>query len=68
MSNRTLNMNDSLYHYMLDTSLREDPVQKSLRDMTASMEWSQMQIAPEQGQFMAHGGDQDSGNRCFHRL
>ena len=53
MSNRTLNMNDSLYQYMLETSLREDPVQKSLRDMTARMEWSQMQIAPEQGQFMA---------------
>lgn len=53
MSNRTLNMTDELYRYMLDNSLRETAVQKSLRAHTASLEWSQMQIAPEQGQFMA---------------
>ena len=53
MSNRTLSMTDELYDYLLTTSLRETPVQKNLREHTAGMEGSQMQIAPEQGQFMA---------------
>ena len=53
MSNRTLNLTDSLYHYLLDHSLRESAAQKQLREHTAGIEWSQMQIAPEQGQFMA---------------
>jgi caffeoyl-CoA O-methyltransferase len=52
MSNRTLSMTDSLYDYLLNTSLRETEIQKKLRLQTASMEGSQMQIAPEQGQFM----------------
>lgn len=52
MSNRTLSMTDHLYDYLLNTSLRENEVQKKLREHTAGMENSQMQIAPEQGQFM----------------
>jgi predicted O-methyltransferase YrrM len=53
MSKRTLNLTDRLYQYLQDTSLRESVVQKSLRAATQSMQWSQMQISPEQGQFMA---------------
>lgn len=53
MSNRTLNLTDAVYDYLLAHSLKETPVQQQLRKETASMEMSAMQIAPEQGQFMA---------------
>lgn len=52
MSNRTLNLNDNIYHYLLDHSLRESPLLKQLRDETAKLEMARMQIAPEQGQFL----------------
>lgn len=53
MSNRTLNLDDPLYTYLLEHMAEETPIQKELRQHTAGLEWSQMQIAPEQGQFMA---------------
>lgn len=53
MSNKTLNLNASLYRYMLSVSLREPPILKSLRKETAKLSSRNMQIAPEQGQFMA---------------
>ena len=53
MSNRTLNMTDQLYQYLLDHSLRETEIQYRLREQTSTMTMSNMQIAPEQGQFMA---------------
>lgn len=52
MSNKTLSLDDNLYRYLLDNSLREAPILKKLREKTASMPASKMQIAPEQGQFM----------------
>ncbi len=52
MSTRTLNLTDQLYNYILDRSLREQPEQKALREETAKLEWANMQISPEQGQFM----------------
>jgi len=53
MTNKTLNLNETTYQYLLDASLREHPVLQRLRDYTASIAYSNMQIAPEQGQFMA---------------
>ncbi len=53
MSNRTLNLTDELYQYLLDASLREPEVLRRLRRETASHPMAVMQIAPEQGQFMA---------------
>lgn len=53
MSNRTLNLDDALYSYLLDVSLRETPLQQRLREETAALPVAQWQIAPEQGQFMA---------------
>lgn len=44
---------DSLYEYMRNTWLRESDVLKELREETAQMKTSSMQISPDQGQFMA---------------
>ena len=53
MSNRTLAIDDRIYNYLLSASLREPAVLKRLREETAGNPHSNMQIAPEQGQFMA---------------
>jgi caffeoyl-CoA O-methyltransferase len=53
MTNRTIALTDSLYEYLIDVSLRESPTQLALREETATMPNAGMQIAPEQGQFMA---------------
>ena len=53
MTNRTLNLDDALYQYLLDVSLRESPLLKRLRKETAQLPMARWQIAPEQGQFMA---------------
>ncbi|MBA5604465.1 class I SAM-dependent methyltransferase [Duganella sp. FT3S] len=53
MANRTLELDDTLYQYVLDHSIREHPAQTALRAATASHPLARMQISPEQGQFMA---------------
>ncbi len=52
MSRRSLSLTDAVYEYLLDHSLREHPVLAELREKTAALEEADMQIAPEQGQFM----------------
>jgi caffeoyl-CoA O-methyltransferase len=53
MSRRTLQVDDLLYQYLIDQSIREHPAQAALRAATASHRQAGMQISPEQGQFMA---------------
>lgn len=53
MSNQTISLTDALHQYLLDVSLRESDVLKALREETATLSTANMQIAPEQGQFMA---------------
>ncbi len=53
MSRQTLTLNDALYDYLLGVSLREPPLLARLREETAALPGSAMQISPEQGQFMA---------------
>jgi len=53
LSNRTLSIDDRVYDYLLSVSLRESDLLARLRNETSGIEFSEMQIAPEQGQFMA---------------
>lgn len=53
MSTRSIGLDEGLYSYLKDHSLREDPLLAELRAETAKMPQANMQIAPEQGQFMA---------------
>ena len=53
MSNRTLSIDDRLYDYLCDVSVNESELLRQLREETAQLEYSVMQISPEQGQFMS---------------
>ncbi|MCE3233977.1 MAG: putative O-methyltransferase [Vampirovibrio sp.] len=54
MSNRTIQVDDRLYQYILDVSVREPEILHRLREETARLGGiARMQISPEQGQFMA---------------
>ena len=53
MANRTIQVDDRLYDYLLSVSRPEVPALRALRDETAAMPMAIMQISPEQGQFMA---------------
>ena len=53
MSNQTLPLNGRLQKYMIDFSLREPKILRRLREETSQHRLANMQIAPEQGQFMA---------------
>ena len=53
MANRTIDLTDRLYDYLLKVSLRESPLLAELRAETAKLPEAVMQISPEQGQFMA---------------
>lgn len=53
MSNRTLNLDDVLYRYLIAHSLRESDVLAELRAATLNHPMAKMQISPEQGQLMA---------------
>ena len=52
MTRRTTPLTDQLYDYFIEVSVREDDIHRRLRAETAKLENSQMQISPEQGQFM----------------
>ena len=53
MSNSSFILDQRLYDYFLDVSLRESSLLARLREETAADPMARMQIAPEQGQFMA---------------
>jgi predicted O-methyltransferase YrrM len=53
MANRTLNLTDEVVAYVHRYGVREHPVLARLRERTAPMAMSTMQIGPDQGAFMA---------------
>ncbi|RBH47525.1 methyltransferase, partial [Pseudomonas sp. MWU13-2860] len=53
MTSRTVALDGALHDYLLSISLSEHPVMRDLREFTATHRMAKMQIAPEQGQFMA---------------
>jgi caffeoyl-CoA O-methyltransferase len=53
MLKKTFGLDDRLYSYLLSVSLREPDILRQLREETARHPRAMMQIAPEQGQFMA---------------
>lgn len=53
MSNRTLSIDDRTYDYLCNVSLNESELLSQLRKETAQLDYSVMQISPEQGQFMS---------------
>ena len=52
MTSKTLQLSGRLHAYLTGNSLRETPVQRALRAATARLPDANMQIAPEQGQFL----------------
>ncbi|MFQ4144215.1 class I SAM-dependent methyltransferase [Chlorogloeopsis sp. ULAP02] len=52
MANKTIGLDKHLYNYLLSVSLREPEILTQLRQETAQHPMAEMQIAPEQGQFM----------------
>ena len=52
MSRRTLPLTDPILAYLLDATVQETDSQRRLRDETARLSDADMQISPEQGQFM----------------
>lgn len=54
MSNRTIQVDDRLYDYLVSVSVREASALRQLREETVALgNIARMQISPEQGQFMA---------------
>ncbi len=53
MSNHSIGLDGRLHDYVVEHGVREHPLLVALRKETASLPERNMQIAPEQGQFMA---------------
>jgi caffeoyl-CoA O-methyltransferase len=53
MTRRTLYLPEELHQYLVSVSVREPEVLRRLREETSLLEEAEMQISPEQGQFMA---------------
>ncbi len=65
MTRETVLMTDELHQYLLDVSLREPELLRRLREETTRMAQASMQIAPEQGQFMALLVNLIGARRCL---
>jgi predicted O-methyltransferase YrrM len=53
MANRSIQITEQLYDYMIANSVREPKILVELRAETSKLPMAMMQIGPEQGQFMA---------------
>jgi O-methyltransferase len=62
---RAISMTDTLYKYLIEHSLRDHPVLRELREETAKLPQSVMQIGADQGQFMALLARLVGAKRCL---
>ena len=62
---RAVTMNEQLYRYIIDHSLRDHPVLRELREETAKLARAVMQIGADQGQFMALLARLTGARRCI---
>jgi predicted O-methyltransferase YrrM len=53
MSRKSMQLDKQVYNYLLSVSLREAQILEKCRAETAKLPMARMQIAPEQGQFIA---------------
>lgn len=65
MSVRMTGLPDDVHQYLLSVSTRELPVLARLRAVTAPLPEAEMQISPEQGQFMALLAKLIGARRCI---
>ena len=65
MPKRTIELTDALQDYLLAVSLREPELLRRLREETARLPMAGMQIAPDQGQFMALLARLVGARRCL---
>lgn len=62
---RSLSLDPALYRYLLEHSSREPAVLAALREATIGLEGAQMQIGPDQGQFMQFLVRMIGARRCL---
>jgi predicted O-methyltransferase YrrM len=62
---RNVQVNDTLYRYILEHSVREPEVLRELREETAKLPQAGMQIGPEQGQLMGLMARLVGARRCI---
>ena len=65
MTNKTLGLSDELHAYLMRVGVREPDVLCRLREDTATLPQHNMQIAPEQGAFMALLVELMGARRCI---
>lgn len=65
MSTRSMSLSADIYAYLLEHSVREPAVLARLRAATANMPGAEMQVSPEQGQFMGLLVKLTGARRCI---
>lgn len=65
MTGKSRGLDDELHAYLLGVGVREPPILARLREETAALPQAHMQIAPEQGAFMAFLVESLGARRCL---
>ncbi|HSE07078.1 MAG TPA: class I SAM-dependent methyltransferase [Nocardioidaceae bacterium] len=65
MTNKTIGISDELHEYVVEVGAREPELLARLREETAAMPQARMQIAPEEGAFLAMLAELVGARRCI---